>query len=173
MRGFPAGEPLPRLDHYRWHAASAEHDRADEPRGAAAGNDDICLWLLCLLQRCVHGIEWRHRPLRPAIASQAPDFPSKVRPGLRRSGRRGRQQVLKAAVETGRDCFHIGNTMFKVTEKTEKDRKRHGKRHRGRHRAAKKQQRERTSTYPGPSAGLQGWVPLPLHTVRCRLGQSR
>ena len=57
-----------------------------------------------------------------------------------------------------------------------KSRKRHGKRHRKnrkRHRAAKEQQRERTSTYPGPSAGLQGWVPLPLHTVRCRLGQSR
>ena len=35
------------------------------------------------------------------------------------------------------------------------------------HRAAKEQQRERTSIYPGPSAGLQGWVPLPLmHTVR-------
>ena len=28
------------------------------------------------------------------------------------------------------------------------------------------------STYPGHSAGLQGWVPLPLHTVRCRHVQS-
>ena len=51
--------------------------------------------------------------------------------------------------------------------------KRHGKRHRERHRAAKEQPRERTSIYPGPSADPQGWVPLPLHTVRCRPGQSR
>ena len=32
---------------------------------------------------------------------------------------------------------------------------------------------KQTSTYPGPSAGLQGWVPLPLHIVRCLPGQSR
>ena len=32
---------------------------------------------------------------------------------------------------------------------------------------------KQTSTYPGHSAGLQGWVPLLLHIVRCRPGQSR
>ena len=32
---------------------------------------------------------------------------------------------------------------------------------------------KQTSNYPGHSAGFQGWVPLPLHIVRCRPGQSR
>jgi len=43
---------------------------------------------------------------------------------------------------------------------------------RGRTRQKKTQSRhsKQTSTYPGQSAGLQGWVPLPLHTVRYRPG---
>ena len=31
---------------------------------------------------------------------------------------------------------------------------------------------KQTSTYPGPSVSLQGWVPLPLHIVRCLPGHE-